>query len=119
MREIVAVLYNIRSFHNVGSVFRTADALGVGKIYLAGFTPEPIDRFGRFRSQLTKVSLGAERSVPWDGSTRSPRAIDRLLENLRQAGYKIFAVEQSILRLRSGLTLSLSKCQKNQFRIIE
>ena len=55
------VLDNIRSAHNVGSLFRTADAVGVEKLFLCGTTPAPIDRFGRERSDVAKVALGAEK----------------------------------------------------------
>lgn len=92
---MVAVLQNIRSLHNVGSIFRTADAAGLEKLYLCGITPAPVDRFGTIRPQLAKVALGAEKSVAWDGSARSPRAIGRLLESLKKDGYKILALEQS------------------------
>jgi tRNA G18 (ribose-2'-O)-methylase SpoU len=91
--EIIAVLYNIRSLHNVGSIFRTADAAGVSKIYLCGFTPAPIDRFGRARPQLAKVSLGAEKSVLWESVKRSEET--KLLKRLKKEGYKILAIEQS------------------------
>ena len=93
--EIAVVLHNIRSVHNVGSIFRTADAAGVKKIYLCGITPEPKDRFGKWRKDFTKVSLGAERYVTWDASARSARAITKLLERLKKEGYKVFAVEQA------------------------
>ena len=92
---MVAILHNIRSLHNVGSIFRIADAAGIEKLYLCGITPAPIDRFGKTRSQFAKVSLGAERYVKWDGSMRSPRAVSKLLEKLKKEGYKIFALEQS------------------------
>jgi 23S rRNA (guanosine2251-2'-O)-methyltransferase len=103
MKNLVVILHNVRSVYNVGSIFRTADAAGVSKIYLAGITPAPIDRFGKTKPRFAKVSLGAEKSVPWDdstrlttnGSARSPRAVLKLLEKLRSEGYKIFAVEQS------------------------
>lgn len=88
---IVVVLHNIRSLYNVGSIFRTADAAGVKKIYLGGITPAPADRFGKIRSQLTKVSLGAETFVSWEKVSQTSRLIDKL----RKDGYKIFAVEQS------------------------
>jgi len=91
---MVVILHNIRSLHNVGSIFRTCDAAGVEKLYLCGITPRPIDQFGRFRPQLTKVSLGAEKTVAWDGSARSPQAIAKLIKRLKEDGYKIFAVEQ-------------------------
>jgi tRNA G18 (ribose-2'-O)-methylase SpoU len=85
------ILQNVRSLHNVGSIFRTADAAGVDKIYLCGITPRPTDQFGRFRSQLTKVSLGAERTVAWEKCVSASRLIDKL----KNDGYKIFAIEQS------------------------
>ncbi len=93
--EIVVILHNIRSLHNVGSIFRTSDAAGVKKIYLCGITPAPIDVFGKPRPQLTKVSLGAEKYVEWDASARSTQAISKLLGGLKDQDYKIFAVEQS------------------------
>ncbi|MDP3740908.1 MAG: TrmH family RNA methyltransferase, partial [bacterium] len=63
---MIAILHNIRSMHNVGSIFRTADAAGVKKIYATGVTPTPVDRFGLKRPQITKVSLGAEDYVGWE-----------------------------------------------------
>ncbi len=88
---MIAILHNIRSLYNVGSIFRTADAAGIEKIYLAGITPEPVDIFGRPRPQLTKVALGGEKSVPWEKFKNT----SQLLEKLKNVGYKIFAVEQS------------------------
>jgi len=86
---MIIVLDNIRSLYNVGSIFRTADAVGVEKIYLCGITPEPIDRFGKVRPQLAKVALGAEKSVPWEYVKSTSRLINILKKN-----YKVFAVEQ-------------------------
>ena len=63
---LTLILHNIRSVHNVGSIFRTADAAGVSKILLSGYTPAPLDRFGRARKDFAKVSLGAEASVKWE-----------------------------------------------------
>lgn len=65
-KEIYLLLHNIRSIHNVGSMFRTADAAGVTKIFLTGYTPTPIDRFGRPVKELSKVALGGEQSVEWE-----------------------------------------------------
>jgi len=97
MKEIIVILHNIRSLHNVGSIFRTADAVGCKKIYLCGITPSPIDRFGKYRQQLTKVSLGAEKSVAWEKVGSTTKLIDKLRrsEKVGAGGYKIFAVEQS------------------------
>ena len=58
------ILHNVRSAHNVGSIFRTSDGAGVSKVYLTGYTPTPIDRFGRTNPEIEKTSLGATRSVP-------------------------------------------------------
>ena len=63
---ISLILDNIRSVHNVGSIFRIADTIGIDKIYCLGTTPTPLDRFGRVRKDLAKVSLGAENSVSWE-----------------------------------------------------
>ena len=53
------ILEDIRSAYNVGAIFRTADAAGVAKVFLAGYTPAPIDRFGRVQPEIEKTSLGA------------------------------------------------------------
>ena len=89
---MIAILHNIRSLHNVGSIFRTADAAHIEKIYLCGITPAPIDRFGKIRSQFAKVSLGAERSLEWEKAISATALIKRL----KSEGYKIFAIEQSL-----------------------
>ncbi|MEK7076665.1 MAG: TrmH family RNA methyltransferase [Patescibacteria group bacterium] len=91
VKEIILILCDIRSIHNVGSIFRTADAASVEKIYLCGITPSPRDRFGKFRRDFAKVSLGAEKSVVWIKMYSAVRAI----KELRDAGYAICAVEQS------------------------
>jgi tRNA G18 (ribose-2'-O)-methylase SpoU len=70
--EISLLLHDIRSVYNVGSIFRTADAFGVARIYLSGYTPTPIDRFGRKRADVAKVALGAEDSVAWRRLEGSP-----------------------------------------------
>lgn len=88
---MVVVLNNIRSLYNVGSIFRTADGAGVEKIYLCGITPEPFDRFGKPRPQFVKVSLGAERFVPWEHVASA----SVLLRRLKKEGYSIFAIEQA------------------------
>lgn len=89
--DFVAVLDNIRSLHNVGSIFRTADGAGVKKIYLCGITPAPIDVFGKPVPQLAKTSLGAERFVKWE----KRQGTRDIIERLKKEGYKILAVEQN------------------------
>lgn len=91
MKEVRVILDNIRSAHNVGSIFRTADAAGVKKIYLVGHTPAPLDRFGREVTNLTKVSLGAEKSVEWE----QVEDISKLIEKLKRENFQIVALEQN------------------------
>lgn len=87
---MIILLDNIRSLANVGSIFRTADAAGVEKIYLCGITPQPVNRFGKIRPRLAKVSLGAEKNVPWEYY----KSASRLIDKLKKDGYEILAVEQ-------------------------
>lgn len=89
-KQLVLILHNIRSTHNVGSIFRTADAVGVSKIFLSGYTPTPVDRFSRKRKDFTKVSLGAEKSVSWEHK----EDVFELIKNFKKEGFKIIALEQ-------------------------
>ena len=95
----VVVLDNIRSAHNVGSIFRTSDGAGVGRIYLVGLTPAPIDRFGRPRNEILKTSLGATSSVSWesvgDSSSYSADELLELIQGLKNDGFTVVAVEQA------------------------
>jgi tRNA G18 (ribose-2'-O)-methylase SpoU len=90
MKECILVLDNLRSVANVGSIFRTADGLGVSKIILVGTTPAPTDRFGRKRSDFAKVSLGAEETVSW----KHEKEIGRALEELKRDEFEVVALEQ-------------------------
>jgi len=85
------MLHNIRSAHNVGSIFRTADAAGISKIYLTGYTPTPLDKFGRKRNDIAKIALGAEGNVSWEYK----KSVGNLIQNLKKQGVCIVAVEQS------------------------
>ena len=87
---MILVLHNIRSVYNVGSIFRTADAAGVEKIYLCGYTPTPLDRFGTPRKDLAKVALGAEKTIPWVQAKTLAGAI----KQLKKDRYTVAAVEQ-------------------------
>ena len=97
-RARVVILDNIRSVYNVGSIFRTSDALGVDKIYLCGCTPTPTDRFGRARNDLAKVALGAEKNIDWEYCTDTREIIKKLKTPRRGSGhedrFQIIAVEQ-------------------------
>ena len=89
--KFAAILHDVRSVHNVGSIFRTADGAGFEKIYLCGITPSPRDRFGGVRPDFAKVALGAESSVAWEIVSD----IKELIATLRNDGWMIFALEQA------------------------
>lgn len=84
-KSFVIVLPDIRSRHNVGAIFRTADGAGVSKIYLTGYTPCPPHK------DIDKVALGAEKTMPWEAHKQTVR----LLRKLKAAGYTIIGLEQT------------------------
>lgn len=83
---VIAVLENIRSAYNVGSVFRTADAFLLEAIYITGYTCVPPHK------EIKKTALGAEESVDWKHFANATEAIKILKEN----GYKVYAIEQAV-----------------------
>lgn len=90
-KQTILILHDIRSKINVGSIFRTADAVGVTKIYLTGYTPAPTDRFGRPVQEIAKSALGAELTIPWEKKKDSKSVIKKL----KAENFSIIAVEQS------------------------
>jgi tRNA G18 (ribose-2'-O)-methylase SpoU len=98
MPEIIVIAHNIRSTHNVGSIFRTAEGFGVTKIILSGYTPYPtIERDTRLphishklKVQIHKTALGAEEMVPFEHQ----ETID--LASIKADGYRIVALEQEV-----------------------
>jgi 23S rRNA (guanosine2251-2'-O)-methyltransferase len=84
-KPLVVVMDNIRSMHNVGSVFRTSDAFLIAGICLCGFTPQPPHR------DIQKTALGATESVDWLYYENTKDAVLALKEQ----GYKVFAIEQT------------------------
>jgi 23S rRNA (guanosine2251-2'-O)-methyltransferase len=85
------ILEDIRSAYNVGAIFRTADASGVTKVFLVGYTPAPVDRFGRVRQEIEKTSLGASKTMAWEQTATTKEIIERLQED----GVCVAAVELS------------------------
>ena len=83
---LIAVLENIRSAYNVGSVFRTADAFLLEAIYITGYTCIPPHK------EIKKTALGAEDSVDWKHFANATEAI----KTLKEAGYKVYAIEQAV-----------------------
>ncbi|MBS9768869.1 MAG: RNA methyltransferase [Flavobacteriaceae bacterium] len=82
---IIVILDNIRSLNNIGSVFRTCDALRVAKIYLCGITATPPHR------DIHKTALGAEDAVPWEYVENTEDAVQKL----KAEDFKIYAIEQT------------------------
>lgn len=82
---VVVVLDNVRSMHNVGSVFRTGDGFSIEKIYLCGITAQPPHR------EIEKTALGATQSVDW---VHFPDTLGAIA-SLKEDGYKIIAIEQA------------------------
>ncbi len=103
--NIIVVLDNIRSSYNVGSIFRTADAAGVNKIYLCGITPCPPS------PKISKVALGAEKYIDWEKVSLTWR----LLEKLKQSGYFIIALEQGS---RSRNIFQVKSFRKNKIALV-
>lgn len=82
---LILILDNIRSMHNVGSVFRSSDAFRIEAIYLCGITPQPPHR------EIRKTAIGAEHSVTWHYEADSVA----LAQRLKEEGYQILSVEQT------------------------
>lgn len=80
------IAHNIRSLHNVGAIFRSADAFGVEKIFLTGYTGTPP------RKEIAKVALGSEHHLPWE-HIEDPRA---LIQRLQKDGVEIVALENGV-----------------------
>lgn len=86
----ILILPDIRSAINVGSIFRTADAVGINKIYLTGYTPRPTDKFNRVQKDIQKSALGAEEFIPWEYK----KTLVPLIKSLKKDGYTVVALEQ-------------------------
>jgi len=97
MPEIIVIAHNIRSTHNVGAIFRSAEGFGVTKIILSGYTPYPTlandtrlpHISDKLTKQISKTALGAEAIVPFEYVEQPP------INELRQDGYRIVALEQA------------------------
>ena len=109
-KELCLALHNIRSVYNVGAIFRTADARGVSKIYLCGYTPAPIDRFGRARKDIAKAALGAEKMVSWE----SVESLSSLISKLKKEKYRILALEQD----EASINYKKAKLEKKNLLIL-
>lgn len=89
-RETILILHNIRSNHNVGSIFRTADSVSVSKIFLTGYSATPLDRFKKEVKEVVKTALGAEKTISWE----KVKSVTTLIKKLKKEGFQIIAIEQ-------------------------
>jgi 23S rRNA (guanosine2251-2'-O)-methyltransferase len=90
-RKLIAVLHNIRSLHNVGSMFRTADGAGLDKLYLTGYTGYPP------RPEITKTALGADKFVDWERHGH----LGKLIDKLKNEGCVVAAVENRCSKIKT------------------
>jgi 23S rRNA (guanosine2251-2'-O)-methyltransferase len=99
MRKIILIAHNLRSTHNIGSLFRTAEGLGVHKLYLTGYSPYPLKDGDtrlphlaqKIHKQIKKTALDAEHLLEWEHCDD----IFSILTQLKQTGFSIAAIEQS------------------------
>jgi len=99
MRQIVLIAHDIRSCHNVGSLLRTAEGLGVQKVYLTGYTPYPLHEKDKrlphiaqkMHKQISKTALGAEALMDW----RHSESVEQVIDSLKQDGFRIVGLEQA------------------------
>jgi len=99
MRQLVIIAHDIRSTHNVGSLLRTAEGLGIAKVYFTGYTPYPLSTGDgrlphlaqKLDKQIAKTALGAEKLIAWEHI----EDIDVAIGKLQKSGYDIVALEQT------------------------
>jgi len=100
MRNIILIAHNLRSCHNIGSLLRTAEGLGVQKVYLTGYTPFPAGQANdprlphlalKIDKQIHKTALDAENQIAWEWV----EDVTQVFQQLRKDNYQVMAVEQS------------------------
>jgi 23S rRNA (guanosine2251-2'-O)-methyltransferase len=99
MKQLILIAHNLRSTHNVGSLLRTAEGLGLDRVILSGYTPYPLmesdDRLPhlahKINGQIAKTALGAETLIPWEHHD----SVEPVILSLRTEGYMIYALEQT------------------------
>lgn len=90
VKNFYVIAHNIRSLYNVGSIFRTADAYGVSKVYLTGYTGTPANPVHKIK--ISKVALGAEEWIPWEHN----RFASIIIKRLKAKGVQIIGLENNI-----------------------
>jgi len=93
---ITLIAHNIRSAYNIGGLFRTADGIGVKKIYLTGYSPSPAQTDALYKTKaqkmLLKTALGAEENIKWSQS----KSITRIIQKLKKEKFEVVALEQDV-----------------------
>ncbi|MDZ7660253.1 RNA methyltransferase [Fodinibius sp.] len=84
LNKLKIILHNVRSMHNVGAAFRSADAFGIDEIIISGYTPTPP------RPEIAKTAIGAQKHVDWQ-QVEHPR---KHIETLKEKGYRLVGLEQ-------------------------
>ncbi len=98
-RELIIIINDIRSTHNVGSIFRTAEGLGVNKLIISGYSPYPLEKNDvrlphisrKIDMQINKTALGAQNNIEW--KHEDSNILDIILR-LKETGYQVVALEQ-------------------------
>lgn len=98
MPKVILIAHNLRSTHNVGSLLRTAEGLGLEKVYLTGYTPYPEAKNDlrlphesrKIAKQINKTALGAENSIDWEHGQ-----IENVIKKLKSENYEVVALEQT------------------------
>ena len=101
---IIVLLDDVRSLNNIGSIFRTCDAMGIKKMYLCGITGQPTHR------EIRKTAIGASESVDWEHKKNA----SEILNKYRDLGYEIIAVEQT----SNSVTLENYQLRNNKILLI-
>jgi tRNA G18 (ribose-2'-O)-methylase SpoU len=99
MSELHLIAHNVRSAHNIGSLLRTAEGLGVGKVWISGYSPYPLltpdtrlpHIARRVHAQISKTSLGAEDMIAWEHTDD----VLQLITSLQRGGFTVAALEQA------------------------
>jgi len=104
---MIVIAHNIRSMHNVGSIFRNAGAFNVEKLYLTGITARPP------RKEISKVALGAEDLIAWEGGD-----INTVIQKVKEAGYKVFGLEQGEGSIKLGTAQSSELAKSNKLAVV-
>lgn len=116
-KDFILVIPNIRSAHNVGSLFRTADGAGVTKIYLAGYSPLPLDKFGRIskpQKEIAKTALGAEKSIPYEYFP----TLKEIVKKLKKEKFVVIGLEQDEKSIKIGSSVSGKKDEEKLKKIL-